>query len=229
MLAIQDLINEPSSIGNYFSPETYVQGDFESGLVENRNGDRLIAIPNTLIQGIYAALGDELGPGGASIVLFKWGVRWGKNSYRRFAGEIEQHYGKPLAQFEMVELLQCLKQCWKTYGWGLLEFDAQYYQHGFLVLQLQNAPFAQLAPKTKHPAGHVESGILSAFFTQLTGRNLHCVQTSCESMGAATNHFVLGMADRLKPVEAWLQEGQDHTTIMDRLCGQQAASGPKTK
>lgn len=228
MIAIKELIEQPLPIGNYFSPETYVIGDFESGLVENRNGDRLVAIPTVLIQGIFAGLEDELGPG-ASIVLFKWGVRWGKNFYRRFAGELSQYYGKTLAEFEMIELLQCLKQCWKTYGWGLFDFDARYYQQGFLAVSLQNAPFAKLAPQGKHPMGFVEAGILSAFFTQLTGRNLHCIQTRCESMGEMENQFVLGMAERLKPVEAWLQEGQDHDTIMDRLCGQPAAPKLGTK
>lgn len=228
MIAIKDLIEKPLPIGNYFSPEAYVIGDFESGLIENRNGDRLVAIPTVLVEGIFAGLEDELGPG-ASIVLFKWGVRWGKNFYRRFAGEVGQYYGKTLAEFEMIELLQCLKQCWKTYGWGLIDFDLQYYPQGFLVISLQNAPFAKLAPTGKQRMGYVESGILSAFFTQLTGRNLDSVQTRCESMGEMQNQFVLGMTERLKAIDAWLQEGHDHDTIMERLCGQPTPSKLGTK
>jgi hypothetical protein len=63
----------------------------------------------------------------------------------------------------------------------------------------------------------LEAGILSAFFSQLTGETLGCIQTSCESMGAEYNHFVIGLDERIKLAQAWLEEGQDHPTIMDRL------------
>ncbi len=65
----------------------------------------------------------------------------------------------------------------------------------------------------------VEAGILSAFFSQLTGQNLHCIQTACESMGAKSNYFILGLSTRLKPAEAWIEAGQNHSTIMTSLCG----------
>ncbi len=38
MISITDLISQSSFVGNYFSPDAYVQGDFESGLIENRQG-----------------------------------------------------------------------------------------------------------------------------------------------------------------------------------------------
>ncbi len=66
----------------------------------------------------------------------------------------------------------------------------------------------------------VEAGILSAFFSQLSGRELHCVQTSCESMGTECNRFVLGLSERLKPAESWVEENLDHAAIMERLCHQ---------
>jgi uncharacterized protein len=37
-------------------------------------------------------------------------------------------------------------------------------------------------------------------------------------MGAECNHFVLGLPDRVKRAEAWLQENHDHADIMNRLC-----------
>ena len=64
------------------------------------------------------------------------------------------------------------------------------------------------------------------FFSQLTGQDLHCVQTTCESMGADRNHFVLGKQERVKPAEAWLDEKHDHATIMERLCHGQAIPVP---
>jgi uncharacterized protein len=222
MIAIADLVKESHLPGNYFAPDAYVQGDLEFGLIENRKGDRLLAIPEALIQGIFSGLEEEVGPS-AGIVLFQWGFRWGKNFYRRFAEEVRDYYDKPLAQMELVEFMQCLKQCWKTHGWGLLELDLTAYQQGFLVIKLENAPFAKFALTSDKPMGFVEAGILSAFFSQLTGRDLHCAQTTCESMGAKANDFVLGLAERLKPIDGWIAEGHNHSTIMERLCRNQAS------
>jgi len=219
MISVTELLSDRSIRGNFFAPEVYVQGDFESGLIENRNGARLLALPEVLLKGIFAALENELGSS-ASVVLFKWGFRWGKNFYRRFAEEVSEYYGISLSQMEMVQFLQCLKQCWKTYGWGLLDLDASYYPQGFLVFQIQHSAFAYTAPKNKQRMGYAEAGILSAFCSQLSGRNLHCIQTQCESMGAGANTFVVGLSERLKPVAALLEEGHDHTTVMERLCHQ---------
>lgn len=220
MIAVADLLKDQRLPGNYFAPDAYIQGDFESGLIENRRGDRLLALPETLIQAIYAALEKEIG-GAAGVALFNCGRWWGKNFYARFVEEVSDYYNKTSAEMEMVEFLQCLKQCWKTHGWGTFDIDLSYYQQGLLVVKIWNSPFAQQAPQGNRPACFLEAGILNAFFSQLTGRELHCVQTSCESLGADCNRFVLGLPERLKPVKAWLEEEQDHETILNRLRSQQ--------
>ncbi len=216
MIEVSELVQDKSLFGNYFASDAYVQGDFEFGLIENRKGSRLIALPEVLLQAINVSLKEEVGSA-AGIVLFNCGRWWGKNFYRRFDEELSEYYGKPIAQMEMVELLQSLKQCWKTHGWGIMNLEMDYYQQGFLVVTVENSAFAETANDENKPQCFLEAGIFSAFFSGLTGRNLHCVQTSCESMGAESNHFVVGILDRLKPVEGWLEENRDHETIMKRL------------
>lgn len=220
MIDVAELLKEEYLPGNYFAPDAYVQGDAELGLLENRKGARLIALPETLLQGIYAGLEDEVGPA-AGLVLFQCGQWWGKYFYRRFVEEVSEYYGRPLAQMEMVEFVQCLKQCWRTYGWGIIELDFDFYQQGFLVVSVSNSAFAQAAQGKSRPNCFAEAGLLSVFFSQLTGQTLHCVQTSCESMGAEHNTFVLGLPERVKVAEAWLEEGHDHATVMERLCHNQ--------
>ncbi|GBF82304.1 V4R domain-containing protein [Aphanothece sacrum] len=221
MIDIANLIQDNPVKGNYFSPDAYVQGDFEFGLLENRSGSRLLALPETLLQALYAALENELGQG-SGVALFSCGLWWGKSFYRRFAEEVGKYYGKPLASMEMIEFLQCLKQCWKTHGWGTLEIDFKYYQQGFLLAKIINSPFAQFAPQNKRPMCFFEAGILSAFLSEITEEKLHCIQTSCESMGADCNDFVIGIAERINPASAWLEEGHDHGTIMELLCRNQS-------
>ncbi|HAC65485.1 MAG TPA: 4-vinyl reductase [Cyanothece sp. UBA12306] len=221
MIDVASLVKDRPLKANYFSPDSYIQGDFEFGLIENRSGSRLLALPETLLQAIYTSLDDEIGEA-SSIALFSCGRWWGKSLYRRFAEEVGEYYGQPLAQMEMIQFLQCLKQCWKTHGWGTLDVDLKYYQQGFMVIKIINSAFAQFAPQGKRTMCFLEAGILSSFFTQLTGQELHCIQTSCESLGSESNQFVIGITERIKPTEAWLQEGHDHATIMELLCRNQS-------
>lgn len=217
MIDIASLLQDKPLKGNYFAPDAYVRGEMEFGLIENRSGSRLIALPETLLQGLHAGLEEEIGPA-SSIVLFSCGSWWGKNLYRRLSEELEEYYGQPLAKMEMVAFLGCLKECWKTHGWGTLDIDLSFYGRGFLVVDIVNSPFVETAPKGKRMMGHLEAGILSGFFSRLTGTELHCVQTSCESLGADRGSFVIGISDRLKAVSAWLEEGHDRQTILDLLC-----------
>lgn len=216
MLSVESLRNEPLP-GNYFAPDVYLQGDYEMGLLENRSGDRLIAVPEILLEAIDEGLAEEVGPS-AGLVKFQCGRWWGKNFYRRFGEDVSGYYGKPIAQMPMIELIQCVKHCWKTHGWGNIDFDMGYQQQGFLVTIIQNSPFTQSNAQVKQPINYTEAGILSAFFSQLTGRELHCVQTACELMGAEQNYFVLGLSERLAPIEAWIKSEISHDNIMDRLC-----------
>jgi predicted hydrocarbon binding protein len=220
MIDVAALAQDKPLRGNYFSPDAYVQGDVEFGLIQNRSGSRLLALPETLIKGLYVGLAEEIGSS-STIALFSCGRWWGKSFYRRFAEELEGYYGQPLAAMDMVQFLQCLKECWKAHGWGVLEVDLKYYQQGFLVLKTTNSAFIQLAPQGEQMMGSLEAGIFSAFFSQLTGQELHCVQTTCESLGVETNHFVVGLESRLKTINAWLEESHDHATIMELLCRKQ--------
>ncbi len=194
-----------------------MQGDFESGLIENRQGRRLLALPDTFLKGLYRGLASEVGPA-AGMVLYNCGCKWGKNFFRRFSEEVSNYYQKPVEQMEMIELVQCLKQCWKAHGWGIIEPIFDSYQQGFLVVEIEQSAFANTVESPQKPSCYVEAGLLSAFFSELSGTNLHCIQTSCESLGASSNQFILSLATRLKPAEAMVEEGKSHSVIMQSLC-----------
>jgi predicted hydrocarbon binding protein len=217
MISVADLLTNNRVPGNYFATDVYVRSDLELGLLENRRGDRLLALPETLIQAIYAGLDKETGQA-TRLVLFNCGKWWGKNFYTRFRDELTDYYGQALADMTMAEFLQCLQQCWVTHGWGKIELDHQFQQRGFLVIKSWNSPFAQQAPKGTRPVCYFEAGILSAFFSQLTGRDLHCVQTTCESLEADANRFVVGLEKRLTAIAELIEQHADHDTIMDKLC-----------
>lgn len=148
MISVADLVKDPIIPGNYYAADAYVQGDFETGLIENRKGARLIALPDILLQAIYAGLDQEVGQA-SGVVLFNCGRWWGKNFYRRFVEEVSEYYRRPLAEMEMVEFLQCLKECWKTHGWGTIDLDVSFYQQGFLVVKTWDSPLRRRLPKIR--------------------------------------------------------------------------------
>ncbi|NJL35361.1 MAG: 4-vinyl reductase [Leptolyngbyaceae cyanobacterium RM2_2_4] len=215
MISVADLLTNNRIPSNYFATDAYVRGDLELGLLENRQGDRLLAVPETLIQGIYAGLDKETGQA-SRLVLFNCGRWWGKNFYVRFCEQLTDYYSISPANMPMVDFLQALQQCWITHGWGKIELDQTYQHRGFLVIKIWNSPFAKLAPQGKQPSCFLETGILSAFFSQLTGRELHCVQTTCESLGSDCNRFVIGLTKRLEPAET-LVTNLDHEAIMRQI------------
>lgn len=217
MISIADLLTSDRLPANYYASNVYVRDDLEMGLLESRRGDRLLALPQTLLQAIHTGLTRETGQA-SKLVLFNCGRWWGKNFYSRFRDELTDYYETPLSDMVMADFLQALKQCWITYGWGKMDLDQSYHHRGFLVIQTWNSPFANQAPATGLPVCFLEAGILAAFFSQLSGKELYCIQTSCESMDADCNRFVIGLRQRLEPAEALIENHLDHESIMPRLC-----------
>ncbi|MEL6136877.1 MAG: V4R domain-containing protein, partial [Cyanobacteria bacterium J06628_6] len=192
MLSVADLLADERITSNYFSSDVYVRGVTELGLLENRRGDRLLALPQTLIKAIYAGLEQETGQA-SMLVLHNCGRWWGKNFYTRFCEELHDYHQRPIADLSMAEFVQALQECWRTHGWGEITVDATYRPKGFLVIEVEKSAFTSDAPKLNRPVCYVEAGVLQSFFSELTGRELHCIQTACESLGHERNQFIIGL------------------------------------
>lgn len=219
MVSVADLLVDGRLPGNYFAHDLYVRGSTELGLLENRRGDRLLAIPEPLLQAIYSGLEKETGQA-SNLVLYNCGRWWGKNFYARFCEELHDYFHTPIAELSMAEFLQSLQQCWKTHGWGQIQMDVTYREQGFICIEVWHSAFTAFAPKSQTASGGLERGILEIFFSQLTGRELRCVQTSCTSKGDDCNRFILGLEKRLDNVETLLGQGQSHQSVMQALIQQ---------
>jgi hypothetical protein len=219
MVSVADLLIDGRLPGNYFAHDLYVRGSTELGLLENRRGDRLLAIPQPLLQAIYAGLEKETGQA-SKLVLYNCGRWWGKNFYARFCEELHDYFDQPMADLSMAEFLQSLQQCWKTHGWGQIHLDVTYRDKGFIGVEIWHSAFTAFAPQSQAPSGDLERGILEIFFTQLTGRELSCMQTSCTSKGDDCNRFILGLEKRLEQAGPMVIQGQSHQAIMQTLIQQ---------
>ena len=216
MISVADLVKENRIPSNFFDYNSYIKGDLEIGLLENRRGDRLIALPDTLISALYAGLAKETGQA-SKLVLFNCGKWWGKNFYTRFTESLEEYYAQSLAEMNMITFIQSLKECWQTHGWGKFEFDPQYQAQGLVFVKTFNSPYVREIAGNTLPTGYLEAGILTSFFSRLTGRELLAVQTTCESLGASNNTYVVGLSEKLEIVNSFLAEGLSHETILQRL------------
>jgi uncharacterized protein len=216
MISVAELLNEQNLPGNYFGYDTYVRGDLEIGILENRRGDRLIAIPDTLLSALYDGIAKETGQA-SRLVLVNCGKWWGKNFYTRFLNAVSEYYDLNLAEMDMATFVNCLQECWKTHGWGKIDLDPTYQKRGFLIVKTTNSPYAKQLQNVIRPSCYVEAGILTAFFARLTNRELEAVQISCETLGADCNRFVLGLGDRLSSVDVLIEEGMNWESIMERL------------
>ncbi len=219
MVLVADLLADTNLTANYFASDVYVHGTLELGLLENRRGDRLLALPDTLIRAIYAGLDKETGQA-SMLVLYNCGRWWGKNFYTRFCEELSDYHNRPITRLSMAEFMQALQQCWLTHGWGQIGLDTSYRSQGFLVLKTRGSAFIYHAPKLERPVAFLETGALQTFFSELSGQSLHCVQTACESLGAEENCFVLGIQERLVMAERGVEQGLSHGEIMQALVDQ---------
>ena len=107
MISVADLLVDDRLPSNYFASDVYVRGTLELGLLENRRGDRLLALPHVFLKAIYQGLDHETGQA-TRLVLRNCGLWWGKNFYARFCEELSDYYKKPVADFAMAEFLQAM-------------------------------------------------------------------------------------------------------------------------
>jgi len=98
MINVADLVKDKYLPGNYFASDAYIKGDFESGLIENRRGDRLLALPETFLKAIY------LGLDAAAIADYDQAIHLNTNY-------TEAYYNRGLACIELGRKKQALKDC----------------------------------------------------------------------------------------------------------------------
>lgn len=215
MIDVAELLGNPPKQGNVFSADTYINGETELGLIENRFGARLVALPETLLKAIDSTLEYEVG-GAKALIQEQYGRWWGRTFYRRFQSEVQSYYEKPLNELSMIDLIQCLQQCWISYGWGTISINVDAYQQGYLMANLSNPPSRLSPSKEGQRCCAVEAGFLSGFFSQLTEQDLEAIEIPSQDSDSMF-HFILGLPERLKSIEALAEEGHDFSTILARL------------
>ncbi len=225
MTTLQEILQDRVLPGHCFSPAYYIRPDIHTGMLESRGGYRLAAFPMPLLEAIYSGLRYETGQA-TRVILYNCGRQWGEEFFRRFQDEVSRYYDQPLRDLPMGIFLDALRDLWATHGWGRLTLDFSAGDQGIVEARVRHSGFALAARnslaseeknKPREPSCYLEAGVLASFFSLLAGRDLICVQTTCESLGADQNRFLIGTPQRLHSCEEWVRKGLSHAEILDRL------------
>jgi uncharacterized protein len=161
---------------NYFSPRAYVQSEPASGLLSTRQGKRLIAIPEMLINSIHETLLAEAGEA-ASMAFYTFGYSWGKSFYARARKEIETYYQNSISLMNAPEFFAILQELWGVHGLGKIMVDFANANDGLLLVTVENSGLSKIIPNAESKSFSVEAGFLAGWFSAFTHQDLGAYAT----------------------------------------------------
>ena len=206
------------AFNDYYAEELYMSADVETGVLYNRAGRRMLALTDDFLIGLHRALEKECA-GRASEVMYACGKKWGKNFAVGLGQEWSEFYQAQISDFPLAMLESLIVQEIGHNGWGILDFDYQYWDQGLLQLTLDGAIMAELlGDQSSGPSDIMTAGILAGMFSHFMNAALGCAQTESTAQGGDCNRFVLTAEQRLSAEtrSAKLTAGS-HTEIIKQL------------
>ncbi len=195
---------------NYFSPRAYIQSDPASGLLSNRRGTRLIAIPEMLIASIHETLLEEVGEA-ASMAFYTFGFSWGKSFYERARKEIEVYYQTAIAQINAPEFFAILQELWGVHGLGKIMVDFSNAKAGLLLVTIENSGLSKMDSNSESKSFSTEAGFLGGWFSALTHQDLSACATEWDCDLGRTQYLIAAKT-QIAEIESNLQKGATNTS-----------------
>lgn len=194
---------------NYFSPGAYIQSDPASGLLSNRRGTRLIAIPEMLINSIHETLLEEVGEA-ASMAFYTFGSSWGKSFYERVRKEIEVYYQTAIAQMNAPEFFAILQELWGVHGLGKIMVDFSNAKTGILIVTVKNSGISKMDANSESKSFSIEAGFLGGWFSAFTHQDLSACATEWDChMGYI--QYLVGAKAQIAEIQASSRAGTTAT------------------
>lgn len=200
--------------GNYFNPRGYVKSDPASGLLSTRQGKRLIAIPELLIQSIHQTLVSEAGEA-ASMAFYTFGFSWGKSFYERVKKEIEIYYETSISQMNAAEFFATVQQLWGVHGLGKITVDFSPAKHGLLLVTIENSSISIPQSQAESKAFSVEAGFLSGWFSANAHQDLGACATDWHQ---SRTEYLIGAKSHLEQIEVnFISKGMRTSAILAKI------------
>ena len=208
-------VEDALSFCNYYNDD-YLETNTRTGVTTNRAGTRLLALSSDFLLGLHQALAMECGEAAAT-VFRTCGRTWGRQFAVKFEQELTQFYGRPMREFPVALFEACLKQAFSRHGWGRVEIDYSYHEHGLIIVDLPDCIYADLLGKQAPEGDPLMAGLLAGLFSHLSGQNLDALQTLSKAKGDAHNRFILTLPARVQRAERLLDQGKKHDEILQAL------------
>jgi uncharacterized protein len=201
---------------NYFTPRAYVQADPASGLLSTRQGKRLIAVPDMLVNSIHETLLEEAGEA-ASMALYTFGSGWGKSFYERARKEIESYYQTAIAQMNAAEFFAILQELWGVHGLGKVMVDFSNSKEGLLLVTIENSAISKIAPNCESKSFSVEAGFLAGWFSAYTHQHLSACATDW-NLNSGRTEYLIGAKSQIEQIESsMLSKAMRTSTILSKI------------
>lgn len=203
----------PSS---YFNPRAYVKSDPATGLLASRQGKRLIALPELLINSIHDTLREEAGEA-APIAFYTFGLSWGRSFYERMRKELEIYSGCSIAEMNAPEFFATLQQLWGVHGLGKISVDFSFAKQGLLLVTIENSGISKVHADSVSKSFSVEAGFLGGWFSAQTQHGLSAIATDW-NMELRRTQYLVGAKSQIEQIEAkFISQGMKTQAILENI------------
>jgi predicted hydrocarbon binding protein len=202
---------------NYFAESAYWTHDSGRGTIRNRAGSRMLVVSDDLLVALVNTLNAELGDQ-SDAVIASMGQDWGERAASRFADEMQQHYGKPLAQLPLSLFAASLAEGFRSFGWGTINIEFDRYAQGLVIVEMHEPMLGSVVRGADAPVEKLVAAFLEGMFSHFAGMRLGCVQTDCRACGAELSRFVLTIPERLDALAGSAANGKSHAMVVAELC-----------
>jgi len=197
--------------------ESSYQFDLYEGTAVDSSNTRIIYLSTDIIRGIQAALSFEAGAAW-TLVLKRSGTLWGKRIFKALNKQVLAEFGEKMPMMSVPNLFALLSEYFGLHGWGRLRFDTSIANtSGVLVVELHNGMISDSLDSLKERADYIVAGMLGAFFSELSGVELDCIEVTTPLLGAESSRFYITDTDRIASLSTLIEEGMSEDEIRQRL------------
>jgi uncharacterized protein len=187
---------------NCFNPKSYVKSHPASGLLATRHGDRLIAMPEVLLQCIPKILRVEAGEA-SYLALYTCGENWGKTFGDRIMQDMVKYYHQPTLTTISAEFFANIQAAWAVHGLGKPTIDFSLAERGLVIVTIENSGISHGVTVESTPTYRsfsLEAGFIAGWFSNLTKEHLRACASNWSDAPTSTQ-FLVGNPAHIESIE----------------------------
>ncbi len=188
--------------------------DTESGVILDDQRERVIWVPEDLVQSIHAVIRRRM-PDVAAQTLYRFGRLWGERFFVQVTDRIAATASKTgTSDLSSRAFFSRCDEVWGEWGWGhfeVVELGAA------TLINLYNSPIALSLGNSSEAVDDLFAGMFAGLFSKRSGATAESVEIACLAKGAPYCRFIVGDEAIVRKVYAWAAYGTATDDIVRRL------------